>query len=47
MKVSEKYENKEQEPFTSFIKGLAVESKIDLEKAKAIIKKYEESKGEE
>lgn len=40
------YENKEQEEFCTYIKGLAVESKIDLETAKNIIKKYEESKGE-
>ena len=40
------YENRELEPFCAFIKGLAVESKIDVEIAKAIIKKYEESEGE-
>lgn len=40
------YENQKQEPFSWFIKTLAVESKIDLETAKIIIEKYEESKGE-
>ncbi|MBD7911433.1 DUF2089 family protein [Clostridium cibarium] len=40
------YENQKQEPFSGFIKTLAVESKIDLETAKIIIEKYEESKGE-
>ncbi|WP_346887523.1 DUF2089 family protein [Clostridium sp. UBA1056] len=35
----------EEEPFQTFIKGLAVESKIDIETAKLIIDKYnEESK---
>jgi len=33
---------KEAEPFQTFIKGLAVDSKIDLETAKLIIKKYNE-----
>ncbi|NMF03687.1 DUF2089 family protein [Clostridium beijerinckii] len=39
------YENQKQEPFSAFIKTLAVESKIDLETAKIIIEKYKESKG--
>lgn len=42
----ELYENKEQEPFCAYIKSLAVESKIDLETAKEIIKRYEKSRGE-
>lgn len=41
------YENQKQEPFSAFIKTLAVESKIDLETAKIIIEKYQESKGGE
>lgn len=40
------YENQKQEPFTAFIKALAVESKIDLETAKIIIEKYKESEGD-
>ena len=39
------YENQKQEPFSAFIKTLAVESKIDLETAKIIIEKYKESEG--
>lgn len=40
-------DKKEEEPFQTFIKGLAVDSKIDIEMAKLIIDKYnEESKGE-
>lgn len=39
------YENQKQEPFSAFIKTLAVESKIDLETAKIIIEKYKDSKG--
>ena len=31
----------EDEPFTAFIKGLAVDSRIDVETAKLIIDKYE------
>ena len=31
----------EEEPFTAFIKGLAVDSRIDVETAKLIIDKYE------
>lgn len=34
----------EAEPFQTFIKGLAVDSKIDLETAKLIIKKYNDEK---
>ena len=37
-------EKKEEEPFTSFIKGLAVDSRIDLETAKIIIDKYKQEK---
>lgn len=33
-----------QEPFQAFIKGLAIESKLDLETAKKIIQKFEEEK---
>ncbi|WP_346897415.1 DUF2089 family protein [Clostridium sp. UBA7503] len=40
-------DKKEEEPFQIFIKGLAVDSKIDLETAKLIIDKYKKcSKGE-
>ena len=35
---------KEEEPFLTFIKGLAVDSKIDLETAKLIIDKYKEER---
>jgi hypothetical protein len=38
---------KQDEPFITFIKGLAIDSKIELETAKVIIEKYKsESKGE-
>lgn len=37
-------EKKEEEPFQTFIKGLAVDSKIDLETAKIIIEKYKKEK---
>lgn len=33
-------ERREEEPFSAFIKGLAVDSRIDLETAKMIIDKY-------
>ena len=33
--------DQEEEPFTAFIKGLAVDSRIDVETAKLIIDKYE------
>lgn len=39
------HEKQKNEPFSAFIKTLAVESKIDLETAKIIIEKYKESKG--
>ncbi|MEE1155336.1 MAG: DUF2089 family protein [Acutalibacteraceae bacterium] len=38
-------EQKEEEPFTVFIKGLAVDSRIDLETAKIIIDKYKKERG--
>ncbi len=34
----------EEEPFSTFIKGLAVDSRIDLETAKLIIEKYKKEK---
>ena len=34
-------DQQEEEPFTAFIKGLAVDSCIDVETAKLIIDKYE------
>ncbi|MCR1984980.1 DUF2089 domain-containing protein [Blautia coccoides] len=37
-------DNKEEEPFSTFIKGLAVDSRIDLETAKIIIDKYKKEK---
>ncbi|WP_244833759.1 DUF2089 family protein [Clostridium sp. BJN0001] len=37
-------ENKKEEPFLKFIKGLAVDSKIDIETAKIIIDKYNKEK---
>lgn len=37
-------EQQEEEPFSTFIKGLAVDSRIDLETAKIIIKKYKKEK---
>ncbi len=40
-------DKKEEEPFQIFIKGLAVDSKLDLETAKLIIDKYKKClKGE-
>ncbi len=38
-------DQKEEEPFCTFIKGLAVDSRIDLETAKLIIEKYKHEKG--
>ena len=35
----------EEEPFQTFIKGLAVDSRIDLETAKIIIEKYKNERG--
>lgn len=35
---------KKEEPFITFIKGLAVDSKLDLETAKGIIEKYNSEK---
>ena len=37
-------DQKEEEPFTTFVKGLAVDSRIDLETAKIIIEKYKSEK---
>lgn len=37
-------DQKEEEPFTTFVKGLAVDSRIDLETAKIIIEKYKNEK---
>lgn len=37
-------DQKKEEPFSAFIKGLAVDSKIDLETAKLIIEKYKQEK---
>ena len=37
-------DQKEDEPFPTFIKGLAVDSRIDLETAKIIIEKYKQEK---
>lgn len=37
-------DKEEEEPFQSFVKGLAVDSKIDLETAKIIIEKYKKEK---
>lgn len=36
--------NQQEEPFSAFIKGLAVDSRIDLETAKLIIEKYKKEK---
>ena len=36
---------KEEEPFLAFIKGLAVDARIDLETAKMIMEKYKKEKG--
>ena len=41
---SELSDQKEDEPFSTFIKGLAVDSRIDLETAKIIIEKYKQEK---
>ena len=37
-------DQKEEEPFSTFIKGLAVDSRIDLETAKIIIDKYKQER---
>lgn len=37
-------DQKKEEPFSTFIKGLAVDSRIDLETAKIIIEKYRKEK---
>ena len=37
-------DQKEEEPFSAFIKGLAVDFRIDLETAKIIIEKYKQEK---
>lgn len=37
-------DHEEEEPFQTFIKGLAVDSRIDLETAKIIIEKYKKEK---
>ena len=37
-------DKQEEEPFSTFIKGLAVDSRIDLETAKLIIEKYKNEK---
>lgn len=37
-------DQKKEEPFSTFIKGLAVDSRIDLETAKIIIDKYKQEK---
>ncbi|MDD2958604.1 MAG: DUF2089 family protein [Lachnospiraceae bacterium] len=37
-------DQQEEEPFQTFIKGLAVDSRIDLETAKIIIEKYKKDK---
>lgn len=37
-------DQKGEEPFATFIKGLAVDSRIDLETAKLIIEKYSKEK---
>lgn len=37
-------DRQEEEPFQTFIKGLAVDSRIDLETAKIIIEKYKQEK---
>ena len=38
-------EQKEEEPFLAFIKGLAVDARIDLETARMIMEKYKKEKG--
>lgn len=40
-------DQQEEEPFQTFIEGLAVDSKIDLETAKMIIEKYKQEKEKE
>lgn len=40
-------DQQEEEPFQTFIKGLAVDSRIDLETAKIIIEKYKKEKEKE
>lgn len=37
-------DQKDEEPFSAFIKGLAVDSRIDLETAKIIIEKYKQER---
>ena len=37
-------DRREEEPFSAFIKGLAVDSRIDLETAKVIIDRYKQDK---
>ena len=37
-------DQQEEEPFTAFIKGLAVDARIDVETAKQIIDKYEKER---
>ena len=37
-------DQKEDEPYSTFIKGLAVDARIDLETAKIIIEKYKQEK---
>ena len=37
-------DQQEEEPFTAFIKGLAVDSRIDVETAKQIIDKYQKER---
>lgn len=37
-------DQQDEEPFQTFIKGLAVDSRIDLETAKIIIDKYKQEK---
>lgn len=37
-------DKQEEEPFSTFIKGLAMDSRIDLETAKLIIEKYKNEK---
>lgn len=38
-------DQQKEEPFQTFIKGLAVDSRIDLETAKIIIEKYKNERG--
>ena len=37
-------DQKEEEPFTAFVKGLAMDSRIDLETAKLIIDKFKQER---